>query len=128
MSLLVVEDVPTMRELLDWTLKNLPEFRVSGLAGNVAEARLEVSRRRPQGVLLDEVLPGESSLDLLSELKDLQIPVVLLTSLEGRTTPLPSGALGRLVKPTWENLEEDRKRFRKELLALFSIDAGSSSC
>ena len=49
-------------------MTGIPECRVSGTAQvRDWEARLELTRRRPALVLLDEILPGESSVDFLGE-------------------------------------------------------------
>jgi response regulator of citrate/malate metabolism len=111
-DLLIVEDVDTMRSLLEQVVSAIPGFRVTGKARNVWEARLELTRRRPHLVLLDEILPGESSLDLLAEIRGQGIPVLLLTGLENPTHPLPEGASGRLVKPSWDDWQSDQERFR----------------
>jgi chemotaxis response regulator CheB len=118
MRVLIIEDVDSMRELLEHMLRGLPGFQFSGSARNGAEARFELLRRRPDLVWMDEVLPGESSLELLEEFRAEQIPVILLTSMKGRTpqeVPLPDGALGRLFKPEWRTLEADSRRFLQEL-------------
>ena len=116
-NVLIVEDVDEMRELLAHALKDIPELNVTGTARNTIEGRWELTRRRPDLVLLDEILPGESSLNWLEELRAQGLDVILITSLAGRTEPLPEGALGRIVKPGWKTLVQDRKRIRSEILA-----------
>ena len=111
LSILIVEDVPTMRSMLEQLVAALPGCKVSGSAKNGWEARIELSRRRPDLVLLDEVLPGESSLDLLKEMHALAIPVLLITGLEDAAHALPELAEGRLFKPSWDNLAADQARF-----------------
>ncbi|MCC7440815.1 MAG: response regulator [Bdellovibrionales bacterium] len=113
MTILIVEDIESMREALEHLLSvGPPEGGPSPVkrvlrARNTWEARGEIRRHRPDLVLLDEVLPGESSVDLLEELREEGIPVILLTSLEERDHPVPLGALGRVLKPgeapgSWE--------------------------
>lgn len=114
---LIVEDVETMRGMLEHLLQGIPGFAVSGMAGNVWEARLELSRRRPDLVLLDEILPGESSYDLVLDLKAQGIPVLLLTGIEKPTHSVMKEAAGRLVKPTWDTLPQDQKRFQAAMTA-----------
>jgi chemotaxis response regulator CheB len=116
-SVLFVEDVPEMRALLEHVLQGIEGIKISGMAQNTFEARLELSRRRPDLVLLDEVLPGESSLDLLAEIRVRRIPVILITSMEKPLPglPLPPGALERISKPGWESVEEDRQRIKKAI-------------
>jgi response regulator of citrate/malate metabolism len=116
-DILIVEDVDTMRDLLAQVVGGLAGLHVSGLARNSWEARLELSRRRPALVLLDEILPGESSTDLLSEMLEQGIPVLLLTGLSEPTHPVAAGALGRLIKPGWDTLEADSLRFQAAIMA-----------
>ena len=104
-----MEDVDEMRELLRQAVIMGSEMVVSGTARNSWEARLEIDRRRPDLVLLDEVLPGESSLDLLKDLKTQGIPVLLVTGMENPSHPIPAGAIGRLFKPSWASLSEAAK-------------------
>ncbi len=122
MRILIIEDVDSMRELLEHLVKRLGEsgaqYQFSGSARNGAEARFELVRRRPDLVLMDEVLPGESSLDLLEEFRADGLPVILLTSMKERSpgeVPLPPGALGRLLKPDWRTFDADSRRFAQEL-------------
>lgn len=115
-SVLVVEDVEEMRHLLKEVLQKMEAFSLSGLASNGAEMALELTRRRPDLVLMDEVLPGESGLDLLEQLKSQGIPSILITSLTARTAKLPEGALARICKPSWKSLESDRRRMEFEMI------------
>ena len=112
---LIIEDVPEMLDLLRQVVTGLPGFQVSGLARDCAEARLELSRRRPDLVLLDEILPGESSLDLLREILEGSIPVLLMTGIENPKHPLPAGVTRRLLKPDWRSLVEDQSRFSQAM-------------
>ena len=105
-SVLIVEDVETMQELLRYAIDQAPGFSVSGTAKNIWEARLEIERREPSLVLLDEILPGESSLDFLRELHSRGVPTVLTTSLENPDHPLPSEAIGRWIKPDWDTVDQ----------------------
>jgi chemotaxis response regulator CheB len=118
MRILVIEDVDSMRELLEQVVREMGKYQLSGSARNGAEARFELVRRRPDLVLLDEILPGESSFDLLDEFRSEGIPVVLLTSLKGRSAqevPLPAGALGRIFKPEWRTMAADTQRIIQEI-------------
>ena len=108
-----------MRGLLEHVVNSMPGFRVSGAARNVWDAKLELSRRRPDLVILDEVLPGESSYDLLLEARGLEIPVILVTGIENPEHPLSEGAMDRLVKPTWDTWVEDQKRFQSAFVRVF---------
>jgi response regulator of citrate/malate metabolism len=120
---LIVEDVDEMLRLLELTVSAIPGLKVTGTCRNTWEARLELTRRMPAIVLLDEILPGESGLDLLKELVSLNLTVVLLTGSEQqRTQPLPTGAVARLIKPGWgDDLEEEQKRFAEQLKGFLNL-------
>ncbi len=125
-TILIVEDVEEMRLMLEQLIQGMTQFRLSGSCANATEARLELTRRRPSLVLLDEILPGESSLDLLDECVSQEIPVVLTTGMERPEHPIPEGALGRVIKPDWRSLDQARSRIEKELLA--ALDACKENC
>ncbi len=121
LSILIVEDVSEMRELLKFILSGVQGVWVSGLAKNGFEARMEASRSKPDLVLLDEVLSGESSYDLLNEFCLSGMPVLLMTGMESPSPDLPLKALGRMLKPGWKSIEEDRARIQKVLVGLGAI-------
>jgi|GEM_PF-1738241 len=112
MQILIVDDVEEMRLMMQDLIASLPNVKVSGLASNTVEARMEILRRRPDLVLLDEILPGESSLDFLKEIHADQIPAILMTSMENANHALPTEALGRIEKPHWRDLETFKSKFQ----------------
>jgi response regulator of citrate/malate metabolism len=116
LKVLIVEDVAEMEALLEAVLQQIPGLQISGRARNGFEARLEISRRRPDAVILDEILPGESSTDLLAELVEQGIAVILTTSMEQPDHPIPLGAMTRFLKPTWETLEADQARIEQVIM------------
>jgi DNA-binding NtrC family response regulator len=108
-AVLIVDDVDEMREMLQSLVDGLEGFKVSASCSNCAEARLELTRRRPSLVLLDEVLPGESSADFLQELVADGVPVALMTGMEKPTHEVPAGMI-RFAKPGWKSIEQDAIR------------------
>jgi response regulator of citrate/malate metabolism len=118
-SVLIIEDVEEMRKLLEHVIQGIEGVKISGLAKNSFEARIELSRRRPDLIFLDEVLPGESSVDLLQELVLQGIPVILITGLKNPLQGQLGGAADRIVKPGWDSIENDRKRFREAIFHQF---------
>ena len=107
--LLIVEDVEEMRIFLESIITDpnkagSERFEIVGLAANGWEARLAFDRKQPDWVLLDELLPGESSLDLLRDFKAQGARIVLMSGLgedtPGRQTPVE--AAGRITKPEWD--------------------------
>jgi len=119
LSVLIVEDVEDMRLLLEELVRGAAALglKLSGSAPSVIDARLELDRRRPDLVLLDEVLPGESSDELLADLVRDGVPVLLMTSMEEANHALGEGARGRITKPGWKSLEQDRARIAAEIRA-----------
>lgn len=116
-QVLIVEDVDSMRELLNRMVSSIEGARVSGTARGVADARAEILRHRPDVVLLDEVLPGESSLDLLRFLSEEGIPAWLISGSPSLGRPAaPGEALGRLKKPGWDTWEADQRRLSEAIL------------
>jgi len=106
-KVLIVEDVEEMAELLKMTLE-ARDFTVTGLAKSVWEARELLSRSRPEFLLLDEVIPGESPIDFVSECGVLELPVVLMTGMDSPSHAIAEGALGRVIKPTADDLGRGR--------------------
>lgn len=105
---LIVEDVLEVRAMLSELVSRVEGVGSIASVPNGFEARIELERRKPDVVLLDELLPGESSLDLLRELQARQIAVILMTGSSGAERPLPEGARSRWLKPGWESFEAGR--------------------
>jgi two-component system sensor histidine kinase/response regulator len=85
--IVIVDDVPEIREILTFLLEETGWFDVVGHAANGVEAVDVVERHKPDLVLLDLDLAGMSGWDVLAELRP-RVPdtkVVILTSLEQRT-------------------------------------------
>ena len=132
--ILIVEDIDSMRLLLRQLLDGatlrlaeglMPTVKISGVARNIWEARGELRARRPDLVLLDEILPGEASLDFVAELKGEGVPCVLLTSMSERVHPVPAGALGRLQKPGERGHRDDQKHLLETLARLLAPVPGA---
>ena len=116
-KVLIVEDVPEMAELLKTAVESVPNIRVSALAASVLEARVVVAKHRPDLVLLDEILLGESVVDWLADLVQDGIPVILVTGVQDPTHPLPEGVLDRWVKPDWKQWPEWAQKYGPKLKA-----------
>jgi CheY-like chemotaxis protein len=80
--ILVVEDDPSSRLLATTALEG-DGFAVDA-AGSAEEARMLISRRKPQLILMDIRLPGMDGLEFTKELKSkpetVAIPVIALTA------------------------------------------------
>ncbi len=81
MRLLLVDDDPGLLELMRHTFDEV-EAEITG-ADSIRDARLAIEQDRPDVIVLDVLLPGESGLDLCRELKarpeTAEIPIVLLS-------------------------------------------------
>jgi two-component system, OmpR family, phosphate regulon response regulator PhoB len=103
-TILIVEDEPSIVELVTFTLKEAGwnTFAVQ----NVSEAWEFISRRTPHLILLDWMLPDQSGLRLLSKIRaDRQmheLPVIMLTAKsmeEDKIVGLDNGADDYITKP-----------------------------
>src|SRR5438067_1097627 len=100
-ALLVIDDDPAVRDLLQRSLK-LPGVRIVAAAGG--EEGLRLARElRPAVITLDVLMPGMDGWAVLAALKadpDLaEIPVIMLTMLTDRNLGYALGAADFLTKP-----------------------------
>ncbi|HYD62391.1 MAG TPA: phosphate regulon transcriptional regulator PhoB [Noviherbaspirillum sp.] len=103
-TILVVEDEPSIVELVSFTLKEAG-WNVFAV-GSATEAWEFIQRRTPHMVLLDWMLPDQSGLRLLSRIRgDRQLnelPVIMLTAKsmeEDKIAGLDNGADDYITKP-----------------------------
>ena len=68
-SIFIVEDHPVFREGLAQVLNGEPDLSVCGMAGDVPQALKEIARLKPQLVLVDIGLPGQSGLELIKKIR-----------------------------------------------------------
>ena len=96
---LLVDDEPRANERMQQLLAAHPEIVVSGVAGNVAEARACLETHLPDVVFLDVEMPGASGFDLLKDVPD-ATQVVFVTAREKYAVrAFAAAALDYLVKP-----------------------------
>jgi two-component system phosphate regulon response regulator OmpR len=100
--LLVVDDDARLRELLRRYLTD-SGFRVT-LAADAGEARARIASFAFDLIVLDVMMPGESGIDLIRDLRSgsNRVPVMLLTAMaepEDRVNGLEQGAEDYLAKP-----------------------------
>jgi signal transduction histidine kinase/CheY-like chemotaxis protein len=89
------------------------EFRLMP-AGGIREAELRIAAQRPALIVLDVLLNGEDTWNLLASLKKApethDIPIVMITSVDDRRKALHLGADDYLVKPVNRELMLERVR------------------
>ena len=81
-SILIIEDEAPIRQLLRFTLEPA-DFEVQE-AENTELARLKIKKKLPDLILVDWMLPGESGIEFIKQLKNHadthSIPIILLTA------------------------------------------------
>jgi two-component system phosphate regulon response regulator PhoB len=103
-TILIVEDEPSIAELVKFTLKEAGWD--TAVATTTSEAWEAIQRRTPQMILLDWMLPDQSGLRLLARIRgDRQfndMPVIMLTAKsmeEDKIAGLDNGADDYVTKP-----------------------------
>ncbi len=108
-SVLVVDDSPTMRAILSRKLSEDPRIVVVGAAANPLEARQQIKTLVPDVITLDVEMPGMNGMDFLEKIMRLRpTPVVMVSTLTGPGTnltieALEIGAFDCISKPNAEN-------------------------
>ena len=93
-SVLVVDDSPTMRGLLTTILNADPDIDVVGQAGSAMEARAAIKELNPDVVTLDIEMPNMNGLDFLEKIMTLRpMPVIMVSSLTHRGADATLAAL-----------------------------------
>jgi two-component system LytT family response regulator len=122
---LLVDDEPRANERMQKLLAAYPEIVVSGVAGNVAEARAFFETHSPDVVFLDVEMPGGSGFDLLKNVPD-ATQVVFVTAREKYAVQaFAAAALNYLVKPVDpERLADTVARLQKQAAGTLAQPTG----
>ena len=105
-TVLVVDDSPTMRGLISAALKRDPEIEVLGTAGDPLEAREAIKRLNPDVITLDVEMPNMNGLEFLEKIMRLRpMPVVMVSTLtqagaDVTLAALELGAVDAVGKPS----------------------------
>ncbi|HEY1764899.1 MAG TPA: response regulator transcription factor [Opitutaceae bacterium] len=102
-SVFIVDDHPLVREGLGQLIIQAPDLSVSGYAEDTATAYPEIVRLKPEIVVIDLALRGESGLELIKRLQLLpEPPRMLVLSMHDEAfyaeRALRAGALGYVMK------------------------------
>jgi two-component system chemotaxis response regulator CheB len=104
-SVLVVDDSPTMRGLITAALRRDPDIEVVGSACDPLEAREAIKRLNPDVITLDVEMPNMNGLEFLEKIMRLRpMPVVMVSTLtqagaEVTLAALELGAVDAVGKP-----------------------------
>lgn len=108
-KVLVVDDSPTMRQLVTRVLDDDPEIEVVGSAKSAQQARELIKLLTPDVMTLDVEMPEMDGLSFLEKVMRLRpMPVVMVSTLTAKGTDttisaLALGAVDCVVKPSAEN-------------------------
>jgi two-component system chemotaxis response regulator CheB len=81
-TVLVVDDSPTMRGLITAVLRRDPDIEVIGAAGDPLEAREAIKRLNPDVITLDIEMPNMSGIEFLEKIMRLRpTPVIMISTL-----------------------------------------------
>lgn len=82
MNVVLVDDSLLVRERVASIISEIPSAKVIGEAGNSVEAMEVVRKTKPDVVILDIKLPGESGLQVLRKLKNEfgELKIIMLTN------------------------------------------------
>jgi len=82
MNIVLIDDSLLVRERIANIISKLPGVKVIGEAGNSLEAIKVVRKMKPDVVILDIKMPGESGVQILKKLKNEfeEIKIIMLTN------------------------------------------------
>ncbi len=123
MNVLLVDDSRLARTELRHLLRAFPDVTVVGEARHAAEARTRLQELRPDLLLLDIHMPGETGFELLASLE--AAPHVIFTTAydEYALRAFEVNALDYLLKPVQENrLAAALDKARAKLLAPAAVE------
>lgn len=100
---LVADDHPVVRDGIIANVKPQPDMTVIAAAGDGVEALALIKELLPDVVLLDLRMPHMDGLDVLTEVKELQLPVkvIIMTTFDNEDDvhrAMKAGARGYLLK------------------------------
>ena len=116
LRIVIVEDLPGIRQDLEEFLQQQPGFTVIGACASVHEAIVLINATKPDLLLLDIGLPDGTGFDILEQMPPAQSKVIFLTAhQEYAIRAIRYGAIDFLLKPLNEN--ELREALQKVISA-----------
>lgn len=108
LRVLLVDDEPLIRKGLRHALRDVPDVEIVGECGSGVEAVEEISRQRPDLVMLDVQMPDCSGLDVVREVGSKDMPAVIFVTAydDYAVSAFDLNAVDYVLKP----FEEERLR------------------
>ena len=104
LKVIIVEDLPLIRQGLERFLQQQPGFMVIGACATVHEAIVLIHNTKPDLLLLDIGLPDGTGFDILEQLSAPSKVIFLTAHNEYAVQAFDYGAIDYLLKPLDENL------------------------
>ncbi len=106
-KVLVVDDSPFMRKAMESMLRPVGHIRITGFAGNGAQALEMIENERPDVITLDVAMPVMDGLETLRRIMEEKnpVPCIMVSSLTTRGADitfeaLEEGAIDFIIKPS----------------------------
>lgn len=118
---IIVEDIPTIADDLQYFVDKFPKYEYKGLALNLTEAINLIKKHKPHLVFLDIELNDESGFDLMTliEENNLHVPCVIVNSIKKdyAINSFKIDAIDFIDKPyTTDKIQIALKRFEQKYL------------
>ncbi len=118
-DIVIVEDDPMVLELHRQYISQVKGFKLTGQAANAAEGYDIIVKSRPQLVILDVYMPGESGIDLLRRVRaeGINLDVILVTAAHRSDTiqqGMQCGVVDYIIKPfTFQRFKKALKNYQQ---------------
>lgn len=118
LRILIVDDEPDARHMLEELLSNFPEIENLDKASNAEEALKSLKRQIPDLIFLDIEMPGKDGIELAKEIRDLNIDatIIFVTAFNQHAIDaFKVAAFDYILKPIDpDELERTLERFKAE--------------
>lgn len=121
---LIVEDDPMVADINKKYTEAVSNYTVVGLVRNGGEALAAIDKLQPDLIILDNYLPGQSGLDILTDLRrqDKPLDVIMITAADDTVTVTKAvrhGVVAYITKPfkfqRYRSVLEEYRALRLEL-------------
>ena len=118
---IIIDDEKPAREELAYLLSKFDEIKVMDHADSASKAVKSIKKNKPDFIFLDIQMPGKSGFDVLSEIKNMKKPplIVFVTAFDQYAVKaFEKNAIDYIMKPFSQNRLEKSVTRVKEILSL----------